>query len=963
MLYFKQSRHLYLTLLVCIIGLISFSVSAATDVQITKSPYDKREYKGLYLDNGLKVLLVSDPQAEKAAAALNVEVGSFNDPVDREGIAHFLEHMLFLGTKKYPITTEYDTYIASNGGTNNAWTGGRNTQYIFNIIPSKLEGALDRFAQFFIEPLFNVELVDRERNAVNSEYKLSLQKDGWRINAVKSLSANPAHPIVQFHVGDLVTLGDADKARAVRDDLLQFYSDYYSADRMTLAVVAPQSIQQLESWVTEYFSAIPKRTTVKPNEIDTLAFTKAETAKQIAIQTLGDYQEISLDFPIPSQQKNYDKHSLEYILYLLQQSGPKSLYQLLKKKNWITSISASSDDITYAQDLVSISFSLTNSGQEHVSEIIGYTFAYLKFIQQMGPQQNIFDDLRFAGDRDFTYADKTDPMSYVAELPMQMQRYPLEQVLTAKGFTKTTVFDANDISSLLNYFNPDNMRLIVANKAIEGDKIEQHYNVSYKIQDFPAAQKDQWLKAANDDLFAAPGSNPFMPKDFSPRPKLDNVTLDTVPMQVLKQPGLELWHKQDQSFNLPRQNLLFLLAAPDMQSTPKRSLILKFAEYAINDKLSELATQFDMAGLNLSVSGGNQGFTISISMFSDQQQAVLQATLGYLQDYKMDPAMFIVYKEDIKRNLINFKQNHPFTQASTILVSMIMQPAWLPADLLAEIDAVSMTEVEQYMQQYLQQIQVRSLMHGNITKPDAEQLATSVAQQLQVDTKREKNIVLPKLMLLPNGAKYHYDFDPEHNDAAMVSYYQAPKSDDRTIALNSLLVEIIDVPLYAQLRTKEQLGYVVGLRPYRVAEQTGIMFIIESPTKTPNFLNNRLYAFSKQFRKVLAKMPADEFSNYKHALQANLLEKPNSLAEETGRYWSVIVDGTYRFNLYKDLAGQLEQLSLAEVSEYFNVAWLNPKVRRNVTVSTKAANEKFQGGKLIESIADFKAKAKFISVN
>ena len=238
-----------------ILGLYLSPCWAISDVEIRKSPYDNRHYKGLYLDNGLKILLVSDPSADKAAAALNVQAGSFNESVEREGLAHFLEHMLFLGTKKYPRADEYSEYISSHGGSDNAWTMDRNTQFYFDVLPSALEGALDRFAQFFIAPLFNADLVDRERHAVNSEYQLSIQNDGRRIMQADSITANPAHPIAQFSMGSLETLGDNPKFPPIRQALIEFYNNYYSPERMTLAVVAPQPLAELEKIVNIIYLA------------------------------------------------------------------------------------------------------------------------------------------------------------------------------------------------------------------------------------------------------------------------------------------------------------------------------------------------------------------------------------------------------------------------------------------------------------------------------------------------------------------------------------------------------------------------------------------------------------------------------------------------------------------------------------------------------------------------------------
>ena len=92
------------------------------DRAIVTSQVDDREYRYLHLPNELKVILISDMEADKAAASLSVSVGSAQDPEDREGLAHFLEHMLFLGTDRFPDPGEYQAYISAHGGSHNAYT-------------------------------------------------------------------------------------------------------------------------------------------------------------------------------------------------------------------------------------------------------------------------------------------------------------------------------------------------------------------------------------------------------------------------------------------------------------------------------------------------------------------------------------------------------------------------------------------------------------------------------------------------------------------------------------------------------------------------------------------------------------------------------------------------------------------------------------------------------------------------
>ena len=230
---------------------------------VIKSENDQRLYRSLTLDNGLRVLLVSDAKADKAAAAVDVEVGSAQDPDDVPGLAHFLEHMLFLGTDRYPKPDAYQDFITKHGGQHNAFTASQDTNYFFDIDPDAFDEALPRFARFFVAPQFNADYVDRERHAVNSEYQARLQNDGRRIYEAVEAALNPEHPFNRFSVGSLETLKDTE-AGSLRQRLGDFYQAHYGANVMRLSLVGPQSLETLEQLARDNFSDVPDRGLSRP---------------------------------------------------------------------------------------------------------------------------------------------------------------------------------------------------------------------------------------------------------------------------------------------------------------------------------------------------------------------------------------------------------------------------------------------------------------------------------------------------------------------------------------------------------------------------------------------------------------------------------------------------------------------------------------------------------------------------
>ena len=192
-------------------GSASCGLAALKEGEIRTPNTDTRAYKHITLSNGLQAMLVSDPEAFSAAAALCVSVGQMDDPECVQGLAHFLEHMLFLGTEKFPEESNFDQFCASAAGYSNAWTSLDHTMYHFIVSKSKLQEALDRFAAFFSCPLFSPDGTEREMKAVDSEHNKNLQDDDRREYQLMRATSAASHPMSRFGAGNMRSLFDLPK--------------------------------------------------------------------------------------------------------------------------------------------------------------------------------------------------------------------------------------------------------------------------------------------------------------------------------------------------------------------------------------------------------------------------------------------------------------------------------------------------------------------------------------------------------------------------------------------------------------------------------------------------------------------------------------------------------------------------------------------------------------------------------
>lgn len=231
---------------------------------VERSAEDERRYRHIVLPgSGISILLCSDARAEKrAAAAMCVDgAGARTAPSELVGLAHYLEHMLFLGSKKYPDESHYKKVVALHNGRCNASTAPEKTVYHFEVDVSGLEATLDIFAQFFVgEPLMDAGAAERELNAVTAEDSRNRINDDRRKRMVIQHTVADkragSQTWAKFGTGNASTLDAAAAARAscaVRQALLAYRERFYRTDKMSLALVSASSLDELEALVLRLF--------------------------------------------------------------------------------------------------------------------------------------------------------------------------------------------------------------------------------------------------------------------------------------------------------------------------------------------------------------------------------------------------------------------------------------------------------------------------------------------------------------------------------------------------------------------------------------------------------------------------------------------------------------------------------------------------------------------------------------
>ena len=870
------------------------------------SPIDDRDYRALVLDNGLQVLLVSDPKTQKAAAALDVYVGSGDNPKGRGGLAHFLEHMLFLGTEKYPDPAEYEQYITEHGGNRNAYTSFDHTNYFFDVNAEHFTEALDRFAQFFVSPKMDAEYVDREMNAVQAEYQMGLKSDGRRGLDVLQALMHPEHPYSQFSVGSLESLADRPD-QPIRTDLLAFYERYYLAGNMRLVVLGAEPLEALESMVKASFAAVPAGDVVH-DPVNIPIFPETSLPSVVSIEPTASNRSLEIIFPIADYTEHYLSDPARYLGHLLGHEGPSSLLAQLKREGLAESLSAGASFRWRGGALFYIDIKLTEAGITQNERIVKMTHSALSHLRNKGVQSWVFDELKQLSDLNFRFQEKSDPIRYVSRLASAMHDFPVRDWL--RGGTFLEQFDADLTQRLLDSMTPDKALVSISYPGIATNQLSPNYQTPYALASGeavarPLAEDDSALAS-----IALPAPNEFIAQNVD---VLSVSAADASDQPVLiSQQGVDVWFQHDNEFDVPKGALNVNFRSALVGQTPEVDIALELYTALVSDQANDFAYAAQIAGLQSSVYRHSRGISLRVNGYNDKQEALLGRLLGVMQAMDFSEERFNNLRAERIRQIENKSAQRPASQIMGALREALNHSAWSDDQQVAALKALSLGSVKAQAEVFWRSASAEVLLYGNYVVEDVAAVSAVLAPVLSGATGE-----LPALAVtqLDQDERQQLTQVLEHDDAVISWYIQGDNRSVEQQALFALTGQALKSGFFQQLRTEQQLGYIASAFSWPQSRVPGLVMIIQSPSHSSLDVRNAIDTF---LRAVPSDINEAAFTRHREALIAEINEPYKNLWERAEFLWQSLGEGDVSFASKQELARAVSKISYPDWLEFFN---------------------------------------------
>lgn len=549
-------------------------------------------------------------------------------------------------------------------------------------------------------------------------------------------------------------------------------------------------------------------------------------------------------------------------------------------------------------------------GQKHYKEVVKVVFEYIAMLRESEPLEWIFEEQKCISDVNFKFQEKSRAYRFTSSISNRMQK-PIPREHLVVGYSKLRKFDPALIKEALDCLRPDNFYMTIVGRKFPGvsddpktwDGKEKWYGTEYTSRRIPAQLMDQ-VKAAMASTPASrsarlhlPHKNNFIPTKLDVEKK-DIQTPATAPKIIRNDEVARTWFKKDDTYWVPKGTLAVRCRTPAINGAASRAKARLVTEL-IKDALEEYSYDAELAGLEYTVFTDARGLYLDVSGYNDKLAVLLEQVLATVRDLEVRDDRFAIIKERLIRGFQNWELSAPWHQTNSYMTWLTVDGNNVVEEIAAELPAMTADVIRSFKRELLAQMHFEVFVHGNFYKEDALKLTNLVESTLKPRILPQQQWRIRRGLVFPPGSNYVWKKtlkDPANVNNCIQYYLYAGEKTDRPLrAKVQMLDQILHEPCFDQLRTKEQLGYIVYCGYYTSFTTHGLYFTIQSE-KTAAYLDCRIENFLETMSTTLGEMSSEEFEKNKRSLVDKLLEKSKHLEQESNKHWGHIDNEYYAFD-------------------------------------------------------------------
>ena len=872
-------------------------------IEIEKPKFDNRIFNGGQLENGIKFSIVNDPHLTKSFVSVCLNTGSFSDPSGYEGLAHFLEHMLFMGSKKYPDENHYNTRLNELGGESNAYTDVMETVYYFNVYDGGLEEIFDIFSRFFIDPSFDPDSISREINAVNSEHNKNINKDMWRKYQLMLNLTNKDSNVNTFVTGSLNSLQKKD----IREQVIKFYKKYYTTDNISISIASSKPIDQLYLIIEKTFGHISKKSEDSNNSNNftlTKPFITENEGKTFHLKSIANIYEIDWIWEIPCQELFLDSKDFEILETMITNKSDKSIYFHLKNKGFLHGISV---EIRY-EGIFNICTRLTKEGYSNLGYIEAVLLDGLNKIIN-GDLKKFADYYKQVNQINFDCINKIDSEDLCNMLAVNHHYRPTQKIYSGILLISEIKSTKEYHDLFTKYLNINNCMKIISAQDYNQNKVVYNILPEYLAEYSQVTNEfgtDSTYKV-DDTLCLFQTTNEYLNSEIKLIKDLDK-------FDVPKLISERQWYGGCSKFGEPIVILLLHFNSNKFFNSPKSYILSNISCSILNFLATVILYKSSELGYSISFVPNSTTSSISIKISGLNNVDNLKKLLCNVNDFiiNIDKLFEKVSKTYVNNLIISFKESYqnteylnPWEYSTYIIKNQQMSTEYSSKEIIRELELINYDLIKDYLSKILEGVALTTCVYGNIKSTQVSGLFNNFSKLFE-----KTNYSLAKINQPTNTMISHPNSQEKSN--CITLYYPIGKFLPKETNLISLTTNILSQYFFDDLRTSEQLGYLVRMGRTSIRDEQYIIQKIQSE-KPIDFVESKIDLFNKKIFEIIESV---DFDNFVATLESQLKEPDYSLDEKFMRYYPEISLRQYLFDRNDILLKQLRKLTKNDLVDF-----------------------------------------------
>ncbi len=861
-------------------------------MEVNKPNHDNRIIKYNLLKNKIKSICVSDDKINKSYIVACVNVGSTCNKKYYDGLAHLLEHMCFITSKKYQNKGYIHNKALEFGGYSNAFTDDIHTVYYYEIFTKHLEEMMEIFSDFLFNSELKEEYILDEMKNVDSEHKKNLNNDNFRIYNIEHLLCDEKSEYNGFFTGSIETLNKKD----IRDKMYKFYKKFYVPENISLCIISELEINKIEKLTKKYFEHFkngkktPKLKLLKP------IYTK-NISKTFLINSVNKTFQIKYIFETQKINKYVETKVFSYVSFLLNLDMKDSLSDFLKINNYIKSL------ISYFEShsgLFIIHLELTKKGKDNINDIDGYLRYYMNFIFSLD-YKNLYNMLKKIDNYNYNNLTKEDPIELGQMLVVNAFTFDSQHIYDGQYLILN--YDEKHFKDIKKYINFDNCIQLIITDEFKEKKYETDpfYGTKYKEIDKIQSKPKSFNINLNFE-------NKYINNQLIIIPNLKQ----NIPIETSK----NIWFGNTSKFDEKNCYVGIIFSDVNFFSSAKNAiytnLSIELLDYLLVRELWN-AISVDYSFEFFTDTRYNE-IMLRINVFNNVIQS--QEFINYILNFVINKNTKDITEDFIKQKIKNLSDTVKNTNIMSpwnyvdYLFNLNYENEYDVKEILKEIKKIKIDDFIVYFKDIFKKSNCVILTYGNINK--------------QLNFELLKNNLSNKYNFskfnLKKSIKIKHPNKNEKNNCIKV-ILKMGELDDLEILHLSLTNLIMHELFYNKLRTDKQLGYLVSSSWIKIYNECFLVEKIQSKYDYKTLYEN-INEFNKNMLDYLNEVNINNWiSNLKDRLQT----KDTNIYDVFYKYSSEICKREFRFKRNEELLAKTKNINEKSLKKFIKENIVNNK--------------------------------------